>query len=163
MQLPFDPPQVVIPRSHQHFDELARFRATLESPSREPQKPFYQTVAERCPAVFAAGAITAHVEAGDVFLWLDTTIHTRIGGTGAGPTAPTLTRAAVYVCMSPKANATAQTLRQREIAVDENFGNGHAAHHPIDASDDPRAHAGGAPQSWGGLAALNPSQRALVS
>lgn len=154
---------MVIPRSHKHYDELAKLRATLESASGEGQKPFYETVAERCPAVFAAGAITAHVEAGDVFLWLDTTIHTRIGGTGAGPTTPTLTRAAVYVCMSPKANATPQTLRQREIAVAENFGNGHAAHHPIDASDDPRAHAGSARQSWGGLAALNAGQRALVS
>eukprot|EP01051_Picozoa_sp_SAG22_P023500 SAG22_NODE_6090_length_900_cov_1.430712_2_plen_83_part_01 len=65
-----------------------------------------------------AGAITAHVEAGDVFLWLDEAIHTRVGGTGVGPTEPTLARAAVYVCMSPKANATAETLRQREVAVE---------------------------------------------
>ena len=63
-------------------------------------------------------AITAHVEAGDVFLWLDEAIHTRVGGTGVGPTEPALTRAAVYVCMSPKANATAETLRQREVAVE---------------------------------------------
>ena len=29
--------------------------------------------------------------------WLDTTIHCRAGGTGSGPTDPSLIRAAVYV------------------------------------------------------------------
>jgi hypothetical protein len=59
--------------------------------------------------------------------------------------------------MSPKAEASAETLRQREVAVEQNFGGGHAAHHPMAASDDPldpRARVGGAPGSWGGLRAL---------
>lgn len=155
---------VIVPRSHKLIDEL---EATIRPQLREGQS-FYAAVAEHRPEVFDQNVIIAHVEAGDVFLWLDTTIHCRAGGVGTGPTEPSLIRAAVYVTMSPKANATPETLRQRELAVVTNHGNGHTAHHPLSTgmsgrqSKDLSVPREGVPE-WGGLESLSPSQRALIS
>ncbi len=66
------------------------------------------------------------------------------------------------------ANATLETLRQRELAVVTNHGNGHTAHHPLSTgmsgreSKDLSVPREGAPK-WGGLESLSPSQRALIS
>ena len=152
---------VIIPKSHKYVDDLDEVRANM----KEGQS-FYQAVAEQRPEVFSS-VITAHVEAGDVFLWLDTTIHCRAGGTGVGPTDPTLIRAAVYVTMSPKSKATPQTLDEREQAVIGNHGNGHTAHHPMVTGMSGRENKDlailrdGAPE-WGGLESLTPAQLALV-
>jgi len=102
---------VIIPKSHHHAEELKELR-----PLMKDGQSFYEVVAEHRPDVFES-VIHAHVEAGDVFLWLDTAIHCRAGGVGVGPTEPDLIRAAVYVTMSPKSRATPETLRQRELAT----------------------------------------------
>jgi hypothetical protein len=62
-------------------------------------------VARERPEIFRE-VINAHLEAGDVFLWTDETLHQACPGRGVGPTEPELMRAAVYVCMSPKSKAT---------------------------------------------------------
>ena len=62
-------------------------------------------MARERPEIFRE-VINAHLEAGDVFLWTDETLHQACPGRGVGPTEPELMRAAVYVCMSPKSKAT---------------------------------------------------------
>ena len=62
--------------------------------------------------------------------------------------------------MSPKALATPETLRQRELAAELNTGNGHTAHHPV-----PQVDKGANPAAprWGGVQSLTLAQRALIS
>lgn len=152
---------VIIPKSHKYVDDLDEVRSLM----KEGQS-FYEAVAEHRPEIFER-VITAHVEAGDVFLWLDTAIHCRAGGIGVGPTDPSLIRAAVYVTMSPKSKATPDTLEQRLQAVMTNHGNGHTAHHPLvtgmsgKENKDLSVPREGAPK-WGGIESLTPEQLKLV-
>lgn len=114
-------------------------------------------LAKQHPEVFQ-NAIQAQVEAGDVFLWLDQTVHGAIGGRGEGPTKPELSRAVVFVSMSRKALASPATLREREEAVRTNHGNGHTSHHPLQGRSRP-----GEPGPWAGPESLSEAQRQLIS
>ena len=57
--------------------------------------------------------------------------HQACPGRGVGPTEPEVSRAAVYVTMSPIEKATPQVLEERRLCVELNTGNGHTAHHPM--------------------------------
>ena len=89
----------VVPRSHLHYDELEEWKKSVPEDQRD-NLSFYKIVAEQKPEIFAE-VINAHVEPGDVFLWTDQTLHQACPGRGVGPTEPEVSRAAVYVTMSP--------------------------------------------------------------
>lgn len=81
-------------------------------------------------------AIRAHLEEGDLFLWDSRTLHGNSAGCSVGGTRPDaqgagLLRAAVYVCMAPRARASAPTLAQRRRAVRAGVGGGAFCVHPM--------------------------------
>jgi hypothetical protein len=146
----------VVPRSHHFYHELEEWRRSLP---QEERGNFYALVAKERPELFQE-VINAHLEPGDVFLWTDMTLHQACPGKGVGPTEPELTRAAVYVCMSPKSKATAEVLEERRKAVYHNTGNGHTAHHPMGSPGRPKVWE--EPKTPFPLKRLTEAQRKLV-
>jgi hypothetical protein len=67
--------------------------------------------------VFAA-MIYPHLEAGDVFLWDDRTLHCNAPGVGDAPATTGLLRACCYVCMPPDTNASPEVTAGRHRAVE---------------------------------------------
>jgi hypothetical protein len=117
---------VVVPGSHRQFEALAREFGDSPIPLSHP-------IFER--------AIQAHLEAGDMFWWDSRTLHGNSAGAvvevaedaHASGGVPGLLRAAVYVCMAPRARASAATLAQRKRAVAAGVGGGAFCVHPMAA------------------------------
>ena len=162
----------LVPRSHR-FPAAAFGRDpathTYGKPVRSAVIEHIQAAAMADPDVIGS-VILSHLEPGDLLLWKDITLHSGVPGWGTGPMGTELSRAAVFVLFSPRSAATPELLRQREEAVRNgwaNWGNGHAAHHPVVHHSERWTMAGltgayeGAP-TWGGYESLSEFQRQLI-
>jgi ectoine hydroxylase-related dioxygenase (phytanoyl-CoA dioxygenase family) len=107
---------VVLPRSHLLYPELVRqFGVAVETQSNRDhggqvtatkrivmEEGYEEKLLVQRPELFE-GAIMAHLEAGDLFLWDDRTFHCNASGHPSFPTPPDqLARAAVLCCMAPR-------------------------------------------------------------
>jgi hypothetical protein len=115
---------VIVPRSHKMYKELVEELGQGEGERRGMD---VQLVRKERPDVFA-NAIYTHLEAGDVFLWDDRTLHCNAPGIGQAPATPELLRSCCYVCMTPKTSATPDVIAGRRRAVELGWGTGHTSH-----------------------------------
>lgn len=87
-----------------------------------------QDILKYRPEIFEE-SIIAHLEAGDVFIWDDRTLHCNAPGVGAGDPVASLQRAAVYISFSRKALASEEVLAARRLMIERHIGTGHASQH----------------------------------
>jgi hypothetical protein len=117
---------VVIPGSHREFESwgLDYFDP---SPSGGKRGIRYDLLTPSALPKSCHG-ITAHLEAGDAFVWDSRTLHGACKGSRR-TVAEGLARVAAYVCYSPRRLASAKVLQQRQRALAAGTGFGHQAHH----------------------------------
>ena len=115
---------VIVRRSHKLYKELVEKYGQGEGERRSMD---VQRVRKERPELFA-DAIYTHLEAGDVFLWDDRTLHCNAPGVGPAPATSELLRSCCYVCMTPKSNATPEVIAGRRRAVELGWGTGHTSH-----------------------------------
>jgi hypothetical protein len=127
---------VVVPRSHR---EWLQWGVDYFDPSEYGGKRgirYDLLTPDKMPG--GCRGITAHLEAGDAFVWDSRTLHGAARGSGGAAAAAAVTgqlaRAASYVCLSPRRAASAEVIAQRHAALASGTGFGHQAHHLHDES-----------------------------
>ena len=127
---------VVIPKSHLQF---AHWAPDFFDPEMTSKRGLRYDLIRVSDLPSGCAGITAHMEAGDMFLWDSRTLHGACKGVArASPQPPQseeqessgrLGRAVIYVCYSPKDKLTAEVAAQRRYALSAGIGFGHQAHH----------------------------------
>ena len=132
---------VVIPKSHLQFQDWA---PDFFDPEMTSKRGLRYDLIRVSDLPSGCAGITAHMEAGDMFLWDSRTLHGACKGVAGAPLLPPLPqsgeqqsssssvrlgRAVVYVCYSPKDKLTAEVAAQRRYALAAGIGFGHQAHH----------------------------------
>jgi hypothetical protein len=121
---------VVLSGSHRHFFEIMERFGDLNAPRGSVNLDLL-AAADAMPEVFAS-AMIAHLEAGDVFLWDDRTIHCNGPGMATeGDTTVQLSRAAVYVTFTPRSKTSAEVLAMRRLMPQRGLFTGHTCRHAV--------------------------------
>ena len=131
-------PMQVIPKSHLQFQDWA---PDFFDPEVLGKRGIRYDLLRVSDLPGGCAGITAHMEAGDLFLWDSRTLHGACTGVAPAvatpqkqPSPPELGRAIAYVCYSPKGKLTAAVAAQRRQALAAGVGFGHQAHH-LDAKE----------------------------
>lgn len=113
----------VKPKTHKHHTELCE-RSRMHS-------GHYVSIDRRDPLLNMGPAQLVVCKAGDLCLWDSRTIHCNSPGVRE-PEKPenwSLIRIASYICMTPRAKASREVLKQRKKAYEDHIGTSHWPHY----------------------------------